>query len=95
MVCIINPLTSPGEGVIVFKFPYLSAGAPALGEAKGLMKISWHNEEYSYSYKEEDYVISEQTNHKKREVLHMIKSKLKIIQYTKKNHKKIFQLNLA
>ena len=90
MVCIINPLTSPREGVIVFKSPYLSVGAPALGEAKGLMKISWHYEEYSYSYKEEDYVISEQTNHKKREVLHMIKSKLKIIQYTKIIHKKYF-----
>ena len=31
----INPLTSPGEGVTVFTSPYLSAGAPALGEAKG------------------------------------------------------------
>ena len=31
-----NPLTSPGEGVTVFTSPYLSAGAPALGEAKGL-----------------------------------------------------------
>ena len=34
---IINPLTSPGEGVTVFTSPYLSVGAPALGEAKGLM----------------------------------------------------------
>ena len=33
----INPLTSPGEGVTVFTSPYLSAGAPALGEAKGLI----------------------------------------------------------
>ena len=33
----INPLTSPGEGVTVFTSPYLSAGAPAKGEAKGLM----------------------------------------------------------
>ena len=33
-----NPLTSPGEGVTVFTSPYLSAGAPALGEAKGLKK---------------------------------------------------------
>ena len=33
----INPLTSPGEVVSVFTSPYLSAGAPALGEAKGLM----------------------------------------------------------
>ena len=32
-----NTLTSPGEGVIVFTYPYLSAGAPALGEAKGLI----------------------------------------------------------
>ena len=34
-----NPLTSPGEAVIVFTSPYLSAGAPALGEAKGLIKM--------------------------------------------------------
>ena len=33
----INPLTSPGEGITVFTSPYLSAGAPALGEAKGLI----------------------------------------------------------
>ena len=33
---IINPLTSPREEVSVFTSPYLSAGAPALGEAKGL-----------------------------------------------------------
>ena len=33
----INPLTSPGEGFTVFTSPYLSAGAPALGEAKGLI----------------------------------------------------------
>ena len=33
----INPLTSPEEGVTVFTSPYLSAGAPALGEAKGLI----------------------------------------------------------
>ena len=33
----INPLTSPGEVVTVFTSPYLSAGAPAQGEAKGLM----------------------------------------------------------
>ena len=37
-VNIINPLTSPGEGVTVFTSPYLSAGAPAQGEAKGLIK---------------------------------------------------------
>ena len=35
----INPLTSPGEGVTVFTSPYLTAGAPALGEAKGLILI--------------------------------------------------------
>ena len=35
---IINPLTSPGEVVSVFTSPYLSVGAPALGEAKGLIK---------------------------------------------------------
>ena len=34
---VINPLTSPGEGVTVFTSPNLSAGAPALGEAKGLI----------------------------------------------------------
>ena len=32
-------MTSPGEGVSVFTSPYLSAGAPALGEAKGLMNV--------------------------------------------------------
>ena len=36
-MALINPLTSPGEGVTVFTSPYLSAGAPALGEAKGLI----------------------------------------------------------
>ena len=30
-------MTSPGEGVTVFTYPYLSAGAPAFGEAKGLI----------------------------------------------------------
>ena len=35
----INPLTSPGEVVTVFAYPYLSAGAPAQGETKGLIKI--------------------------------------------------------
>ena len=34
---IINPLTSPLEVVTVFTYPYLSAGAPALGEAKRLI----------------------------------------------------------
>ena len=38
---VINPLTSPGEGVIVFTSPYLCAGAPALGEAKGLKKTNF------------------------------------------------------
>ena len=33
----INPLTSPEEGVTIFTSPYLSAGAPALGKAKGLI----------------------------------------------------------
>ena len=44
-------MTSPGEGVTVFTSPYLSAGAPALGEAKGLiyhldksiMKYKYHH----------------------------------------------------
>ena len=40
MYSFINPLTSPGEGVTVFTSPYLSAGAPALGEAKVLILIS-------------------------------------------------------
>ena len=35
----INPLTSPGEVVIVFTYPYLSAGAPELGEVKGLIVL--------------------------------------------------------
>ena len=35
----INPLTSPGEGVTIFTSPYLSAGAPTLGEAKGLSNL--------------------------------------------------------
>ena len=30
-------MTSPGEVVTVFTSPYLSAGAPAQGEAKGLI----------------------------------------------------------
>ena len=30
-------MTSPGEGVTVFTSPYLSAGAPAPSEAKGLI----------------------------------------------------------
>ena len=30
-------MTSPGEGVTVFTSPYLSAGAPMLGEARGLI----------------------------------------------------------
>ena len=38
MYLFINPLTLPGEGVTVFTSPYLSAGAPAFGEAKGLIK---------------------------------------------------------
>ena len=36
----INPLTSPREVDSVFTAPYLSAGAPALGEVKGLMDIN-------------------------------------------------------
>ena len=35
----INPLTSPGEGVTIFTYPYLSAGAPAQVELKGLIKL--------------------------------------------------------
>ena len=33
----INPLTLPGEVASVFTSVYLSAGSPALGEAKGLI----------------------------------------------------------
>ena len=36
----LNPLTSPGEGVTAFISPYLSAGAPTLGEAKGLIHFN-------------------------------------------------------
>jgi len=36
---IISPLTSPGEVVSVFTSPYLSAEAPAFGEAKGLIIV--------------------------------------------------------
>ena len=35
--CEFNPLASLGEVVSVFTSPYLSVGAPAQGEAKGLM----------------------------------------------------------
>ena len=38
-ILFINPLTSPGEVASVFTSPNLSAGAPALGEAKGLKLI--------------------------------------------------------
>ena len=44
---IFNPLASQGEGVTVFTSPYLSAGAPALGEAKGLMDACFY--EYKYT----------------------------------------------
>ena len=36
----INPLASLGEEAFAFISPYLCAGAPALGEAKGL--IVWN-----------------------------------------------------
>ena len=38
-VNIINPLTSQGEVVTVFTYPYLSAGASEQSEAKGLNLI--------------------------------------------------------
>ena len=44
----INPLTSLGEGVTVFTSPYLSAEAPALVEAKGLMNQMITSGEYNY-----------------------------------------------
>ena len=36
-------MASPGEVVTVFTSPYLSAGAPALGEAKGLIQNIYIN----------------------------------------------------
>ena len=36
---ILNSLTSQGEVVTVITYPYLSAGAPAQGKAKGLIKF--------------------------------------------------------
>ena len=48
-----NPLTSPGEVVSVFTSLYLSAGAPALGEAKGLIDKSKY-----YIYIENQFFIS-------------------------------------
>ena len=39
-----NPLTSPGKVVTVFTYPYLSAGAPALVEAKGLINQKTPNQ---------------------------------------------------
>ena len=44
-----NPLTSPGEMVSVFTYPYLSAEAPKFGEAKGLI-------EYEYKPKNVIYI---------------------------------------
>ena len=38
-IIFINPLTSLGEVVTVFTYLYLSAGAPAFGEAKGLIVL--------------------------------------------------------
>ena len=43
-------MTSPGEVVSVFTSPYLSAGAPALGEAKGLMSIFTVINQYLYGF---------------------------------------------
>ena len=45
----INPLTSLGEVVTVFTYPYLSAWAPVPGEAKGLIYIFLRG---NYSYHE-------------------------------------------
>ena len=36
----INPLISPWEVVTIFTYPYLSTGAPAQGEDKGLINYS-------------------------------------------------------
>ena len=37
MLIYINPFASPGKGVSVITSPYLSAGASAPGEVKGLI----------------------------------------------------------
>ena len=42
-------MTSPGEVVSVFTSLYLSAGAPALGEAKGLIKGIYNEKSDIYS----------------------------------------------
>ena len=42
----INPLASLGEGVSTLTSPYLSAGAPAQGEAKGLIRLYIMNKSY-------------------------------------------------
>ena len=47
MKIVINPLTSPWEEVSEFTYLYLSAGAPALGEAKWLMYQKYYNELYN------------------------------------------------
>ena len=41
MKLIIKPLTSPGEVISVFTSPYLNAGVPVIGEAKGLINYMY------------------------------------------------------
>ena len=53
----INPLTSPGEGVSVFTYLYLSAGAPAQGEAKGLIIDKDKNNKIEYYKKMRKYIV--------------------------------------
>ena len=58
-------MTSPGEVVIIFTYPYLSAGAPALGEAKELIglclskKILENMDDDSENYSEDTEEIEE------------------------------------
>ena len=41
-------MTWPGEGITIFTSPYLTAGAPALGEAKGLIKYIFNKNKNIY-----------------------------------------------
>ena len=52
-------MTSSGEGVTVFTYPYLSEGAPALGEAKGSIKIK-----IQYKYKKKINKLLKNFNNK-------------------------------
>ena len=81
-------MTSPGEVVTVFTSPYLSAGAPALGEAKGLIAIKINNK-----LKKDDAL------NKNREFLTITKSQVNRILKEKYGKplkiRKVFYLNEA